>query len=507
MKRKIFTLLVGVTIFFNGMAQSISPAQTDEYCPGTEYTFTVTLPGLGYGFPNVFGYIVGTGDLGIVTAGPYNINTTSGNTVFNFRGKFSDINNSQSFRVEVLLTGVTKDYDFTYSKIKSFSSGQTVSRPQPSPSPINAPRCQSQNINITFPAVQYANPFTTPVLIYGTITTFEYRLPQGWSLNGITSTGSNWIQGSNNVTVTTDLCSGDGGYVTVHAVNPCGAGLSTGPDQSILVSRPAPVLTIAPVTDEVICSTPKSFTISGMPSGSTVSWSVSNPSQASITSGGTSPTVTVSRIGSAIGIITLTATVTDCCFTYTSTYQVSLGSVSPNPIEAVLVDPLIGRIQVRSEPLVPGTTGYKWYKDGVWALPWNGYSSSFAQIPIQRRVCGVSYEISVTSTSACGVSAPTYLNVYVDPSFCGAGNDFIVYPNPTSGVVTISTETKTGVQATDKTIDEIRIFDLQGNLKKDQKYSKAKQATLDISGLPEGTYFIIVVKGVVAEKHQLIIRK
>ena len=323
-------------------------------------------------------------------------------------------------------------------------------------------------------------------------------------LNGTTSTGSNWIAGTNSVTVTSDLSHGDQQSIQVRPVNSCGSGLIKGPVSTISVSRPAPTLTIAPVTQDVICSGTAQFTISGMPSGSTVQWSVSNTSQAAVTAGGTSSTVTISRTGTANTVITLTATVTHCVFTYAPTHDISLGVPAPSPDSILLIDPVIGRIQLESEPVLPGAAlGYKWYKDGVYALPWSSYHGNFAQIPIARGVCAVGYGITVTATNACGVSAPTYKGVYVPP----CDNSYTVSPNPASSSIIVATSPNNSATNANTSFDAIRIFDLQGTLKKQQQYSNFSQATINISNLIGGTYIVEITNGNYRENHQLIIQK
>lgn len=69
--------------------------------------------------------------------------------------------------------------------------------------------------------MQYGNPFESPELCYGSITTYEYLLPAGWQLNGFTSTGSNWIAGDNNETVTTNLLGGNAAQILVRPTNSC----------------------------------------------------------------------------------------------------------------------------------------------------------------------------------------------------------------------------------------------------------------------------------------------
>ena len=71
----LFTLTKGV------QAQTISPAVTNEYCPSTDITFTVSVPGTS---PTVASWTNGP----IVVQGAYNITTSGSTTTFNFKGRF-----------------------------------------------------------------------------------------------------------------------------------------------------------------------------------------------------------------------------------------------------------------------------------------------------------------------------------------------------------------------------------------------------------------------------------
>ncbi len=211
--------------------------------------------------------------------------------------------------------------------------------------------------------------------------------------------------------------------------------------------------------------------------------------------------VLVTRIGSSNGGITLISNyVYSGCNTNVNIVKpISVGKVQPGPINVLLVDPYIGRIQVEVEPVL-GATDYRWYKNGVLQTI---YHSTFAQIPIARNVCDVSYDITVTATNVCGVSALTYKDVYVPP----CDNGFMVSPNPATNSITISpSQTKTASNR-NSTFDEIRIFDFQGNIKKYQQYSKANQTTITISDLVNGTYFIEITSGTYKERQQLIIQR
>lgn len=101
------TLLVFVLSFILAkfvMAQSISPLQTDEYCPNTEYTFTATIPKIYQSM------------IGVSGAAVTQLPTSPVGSTFTFKGKFGDVNQKQIFRITY--TDGTS-YDFEFKRIKS----------------------------------------------------------------------------------------------------------------------------------------------------------------------------------------------------------------------------------------------------------------------------------------------------------------------------------------------------------------------------------------------------
>jgi hypothetical protein len=57
-----------------------------------------------------------------------------------------------------------------------------------------------------------------------------------------------------------------------------------------------------------------------------------------------------------------------------------------------------------------------------------------------------------------------------------------------------------------KTFDEVRIYDLQGTLKKYQSFSKSASPSINTSALTPGNYLVEIINGAYKEKHQLIIQ-
>jgi hypothetical protein len=113
--------------------------------------------------------------------------------------------------------------------------------------------------------------------------------------------------------------------------------------------------------------------------------------------------------------------------------------------------------------------------------------------------------IVVTISNASG-SAYNYLNGFkLVESSSGAriaqsANNIPVTlaPNPANSQVTISTG---------KAIDEIRVFDVTGRLRKQQRYNKANMVTLNVSDLRSGIYFVDIISGKDRIRRNLNIRK
>lgn len=290
---KHIKLLIFCVIIFNASkSQTIYPLLTNEYCPNTEYTFTVTIP-------KTYSNIIGVGGC-YVTQLP----TPPVGSTFTFKGKFADVNAKQTFRI-TYTDNTTLDFDF--KKIKSLFFGSSCTPIQPNQSIISAPLCQIVNIPINFNNVQWSTAFESPALCFGSITTYEYLLPNGWSIGSNVSNGSTWIAGGNNVTIKSDLSNGINSSVFIRPVNNCGTGFVNGQSHviQIPISRPAPVFTISGPSQ--FC-TSQTFQIANLPIGATVQWYISQATFFSYTQ--SNNVLTVNRI--ADGDINITATVTTC---------------------------------------------------------------------------------------------------------------------------------------------------------------------------------------------------
>lgn len=476
----LFCCLINVA---DAQQPTISPSENNEYCPNTEYTFTVSLTKEYYSV---------NGENCYVSQSP-----PPGGKTITFKGIFYDNNSKQTFHI-VYSDG--SSYDFKFKKIKSLF--YPLCAPiQPNVGVIVSPRCEITTTPVSFNNIQWATAFESPAFCFGSITTYEYLLPGGWSIGATISNGTDWIPGNNSAIIKSDLANGVDDWVYIRPVNSCGPGLVEGQAQTVKIpiSRPAPALAIAG-NQSAICSGCETFNISGMSAGATVQWSLSN-NDASISGCSDCNTVTVCRNSSVNKTVVLTATVTHCSFTYPVEYTIALGTPEPDNPGFMLIDPIMGKLLAKTHP-VPGATQYKWYKDGqLFTYPGGGTGSDILLFPIPK-ICDVTYNIGVEVVNACGTSSRAQSWVYVP-----CDEYFIVSPNPATTDVSVTVDENKLSKNTKASIQEIRIYDLNGNLKKIQKFNNLKRAIINTTGLRGGTYLIEITNGTYKESKQIIIKK
>lgn len=149
----LLLLLCSLTIAFAN-AQTVTPSNTGEFCPNTEYTFTASLPK---------GYQSMIGENGCyVTQLP----SGTGMTTITFKGKFGDANQKQIFRI-YYTDGSNSGIEF--KKIKSLFYSSTGCTQIEAPLTITAPLCQISNIPISFTAVKWYTAYESPEFCFGSI--------------------------------------------------------------------------------------------------------------------------------------------------------------------------------------------------------------------------------------------------------------------------------------------------------------------------------------------------
>src|SRR6188508_1284101 len=156
--KRLLIIVLFFTIFNSAFSQTISPVQTGEFCPNTEYTFTATIT-------KPYQSIIG-----MYSASVTQLPTSPVGSTFTFKGRFGDANQKQAFRV--YYTDNTF-FDFEFKKIKSLFF--TISCSQISnQSAIVFPICQITNHTVSFNNVQWGTNFESPTMCFGSITDYEY---------------------------------------------------------------------------------------------------------------------------------------------------------------------------------------------------------------------------------------------------------------------------------------------------------------------------------------------
>lgn len=247
----------------------------------------------------------------------------------------------------------------------------------------------------------------------------------------------------------------------------------------------------------LLCSGNRTFSVKNI-SGATYSWTYSGVLSAV---GATNTNqLTVQRNGSLSGAGWVQVVISTPCSGITATRRVDfqVGAVPPGAIQPGPSTPIDVELYIYP---VPGATSYNWYKNGALV---SGQHGTTVDIPV---TCGVNTQISVEAVNPCGISSRSYRTV--NPS-CWGGGAFMVSPNPATSTITIASRpgnTMKSAASTNSTFKEIRIYNMQGELKKHVRFNNVKQASLPVHDLGNGLYFIEISNGTYKEKQQLSIQK
>lgn len=225
-------------------------------------------------------------------------------------------------------------------------------------------------------------------------------------------------------------------------------------------------------------------------------WTITS-GPATITSGQGTNSVQVQ--GSGTGIVHIVATAGN----YTDEIDFNISNTAPSTPTLTAV-----KTSGPGEPTsyhftataISGAT-YTWYVSGMATNPQqSGTSNEFDwYFP-----CRVTKSVYCIVNTACGSATS---NSVSETGECTRAGAFTLSPNPATSTVTVSSANTNTTETTNSSIDEIRIYDLSGNMKKYQKFNKVKSATINITGLTKGTYFVEITNGTYREKQQLIIQK
>lgn len=144
---------------------------------------------------------------------------------------------------------------------------------------------------------------------------------------------------------------------------------------------------------------------------------------------------------------------------------------------------------------------YQWSYPSDWIYDY-GMGTNSIVLEIPSYYPSSSGTVRVVAYDACGSNLST-LDVY---NTCGGY--YMMSPNPASTSLTVTAKTITSKgEKSEKSIEEVNIYEQTGNLKKHQKFAKTKSVNIDVSSLKAGIYFVEIVDGTFKERQKLIIAR
>lgn len=284
--------------------------------------------------------------------------------------------------------------------------------------------------------------------------------------------------------------------------------------------------------DGLICTTSSPYIINNLPTGATVSWSVTPAGIVTINSPNATQT-TLTRVGN--GIIELRATVSGtgtCGSPVVITKVVTVGSGTTGSITATYNSP-----SNPAQPLYPlAKFDLTTYYDACLSLriiPTNVPSG--ATVTWSATAPGASWQqvgnyfvcffttlnqtadVNLSISTSCGSSYAHYRFRCVNSGVCGGPTPLraIISPNPAQQTVTVtlneenSIAAKAGVSVqSGNSITQVKIYNVHGLTVKSVQYTgMTKQVQIDIAGILPGLYFIEVSNGIDKQTSKLVISR
>ncbi|PHR69435.1 MAG: hypothetical protein COA67_10715 [Lutibacter sp.] len=246
-----------------------------------------------------------------------------------------------------------------------------------------------------------------------------------------------------------------------------------------------------------VCSS-RNYSLNGLPSNTTITWSVSNTNLATVTPINATQ-ATVTAVGSGNGVVVLTALVSNACNqTVQLTKSVNIGAPTLNGSLNGDNNPLTGEYKWYSVSAATGATSYEWYFDvgGVQYTSINGWEVDIDQGTSAYIKIGSSNIVLVCKAiNSCGDREYyMYVNVRSTTDPC-PGDEFRLSSNPmksgsSTNKVIIIDDPCDDPSPQYKTANKkytVRIFDEFGN----QVYKKQQDdKEFDINELEKGFYVV-----------------
>lgn len=252
-----------------------------------------------------------------------------------------------------------------------------------------------------------------------------------------------------------------------------------------------------------------------MPAGSTVTWTTS-PSGIATPLTPNQPQTTLTKNGN--GVVTLTATITNACFSVSASKKVSVGT--PSFIGTLYFSGTYPTLSTWNS-FSGGGAGFVMLDQslGYSTYYWSLYSGSVAswtqgnQSVYGTRLdfdigpnqpSGKQFAFNLQATNTCGMLSETYY-FYYSGYF---GYRLKVFPNPASNMISVEmTSQSVELLPADVDIKEIQIIDRMGGIKMRKQFGRnLRKVTLDINHLPNDIYTLKVFDGTNWTTQKLVVQ-
>lgn len=265
-----------------------------------------------------------------------------------------------------------------------------------------------------------------------------------------------------------------------------------------------------------ICNSQNSYTINGLPAGTTVNWSANPTNIVNISVNNNVATLTPTGNGS----INLSATLTSACSSIVVTIPVGVGT---QPTVTAISYSQNGSCHngsqtwyLQATPSSVNATNWQWYVDN----PSSGtYYISNPNSPNTYITVSGGGGVSVTFIDQCGVtSARTGVTIY---SPCTSGSRIASYPNPADKEMNVeyvavdsSAQPASDIALASDNTDNasvtgfsVLLYNDKGKVLRSAKSKKGpKGVKLDTADIPNGNYFLHITEGKEVTRKQVIIQ-
>ena len=259
-----------------------------------------------------------------------------------------------------------------------------------------------------------------------------------------------------------------------------------------------------------ICTNPEIYTLNNVPAGTTISWQA-NPNIVTMAPAGNQ--VTVTRNGTGNFVLTANVFSATCGGVNINSATLRAGGFGSGDY------PVSGPSSVTcnqfvtfSTVVLPGATNYAWFYPGNWTYQGGQGTNT---ITLLTHSPNGNYQVGVRVANICDAGGSPGIKF---GSINGCSNFFKVSPNPGNSSITVapdpalasaaSTQNAGASSAAAGVIYQIKITDLQGNIKKTFSYPKGiSSVKLNVSDLINGVYTIQIFNKAEWESQQLIINR